>query len=103
MKKYMFSIILTLGLICNIEITKANDACTRSWGNAVNYITDRHMDAQFDCVIEMASSWLGIGSGLGGGINAAFAIYGSSCSQNAWDDFSASLDIAAAQYEAYIA
>lgn len=59
MKKYIFSIIFTIGLICNTEITEANDACTRAWGNSVNYIVDRHLEAQIDCALGSVLDWYG--------------------------------------------
>jgi hypothetical protein len=72
------------------------EACTRSWGNSVNYIIEWHLDDQASCAV---GSLLNCLDGPSRG-NMIQAFLNMNCSEEAWNDFSISLDLAAAQYEA---
>lgn len=84
-------------IIFSNKLAHANvEACTRSWGTSVNYIVERHQNAQAACAVGSLLNWLdGPTSG-----NMIQAILNMNCSEAAWNDFSISLDLAAAQYEA---
>ena len=93
MKKKIFFISVVIFLITS-NYSKSMDyqSCARSWMSSVTYITQRHLADQYDCMINLGMNWVGM--------DPVGAIMDMSCSTNAYNDFSISLNHAAAQFEA---